>query len=173
MPPQPARRPAAALLLALLVLPPCPAAADQGFLRLFSPAEQLGGELTLDDLGAPMLPPLALAEQARVRASRDPFAALPEHWRAPWRRIKATTPGVQWRPARRVVASWPGLSAASMVPLLQHSDGSVDVFLDGPGTPALAEALKALLDRLGLPPAGSVQPLLLELQPRPWVSSLQ
>ena len=156
------------------MVPPLPVAAfEQGYLRLFTPSERLGGELTLQDLDGPVLPPLALAEQARLRRSTDPFGALPERWRRPWRRIMANAPGVRWRPARRLVASWPGLPAALLVPVLLHSDGSVDVFLDAPGAAPVAAALEALLKRLELPAAGSVQPLQLELQPRPLRSSLQ
>jgi len=64
-----------------------------------------------------------------------------------------------------------------LVPMVLHSDGSVDVFLDHPpptaasGTSSVLErAISALLERLALPPAGALQPLLLELQPRPSAS---
>lgn len=157
-----------------MTLPPLPLAAfEQGYLRQFTPSERLGGELTLQDLNAPPLPPLALAEQARLRRSSDPFGALSEPWRRPWRRIMASTPRVRWRPVRRLVASWPGLPAVLLVPVLLHSDGSVDVFLDAPGSAPVAAALEALLERLDTPPSGSVQPLQLELQPRPLRSSPQ
>lgn len=150
-----------------MLLPSPALALDQGFLRLFTPAEQLGGELTLQDLQAPPLVPLALAEQGRERNSNDPFVSLPSRWRRPWQRLQAATPGWRWRRVRRLVASWPALPAAVLVPLVVHSDGNVDVFLEGPGPAAVSAALESLIARLGTPPPGSVQPLLLELQPRP------
>jgi len=161
-------------VLILAALQPLPAAALDGVVwRSFSPAERLGGELTLQDLNAPPQPAIALAEKARQRLSPDPFAALPEPWQRPWRQLRASTPRVRWHAARRVVTTWPQLLTPLTVPLLLHSDGTADVFLDGPGPAAVSAALTALLDRLTPPPAGSVQPLLLELQPRPAVSSLQ
>jgi len=160
-----------ALAALLWLLPPGPAqAGDLRFLQLFTPAEQLGGELTLQDLQAPPLAPLALAEQGRQRRSRDPFVALPPTWRRPWRQLQATTPAWRWQRAQLLTASWPDLPAPVVVPLVLHSDGTVDVFLDGPGAPAVTAALQSLLTRLAMPPKGSVQPLQLELQPRPLLS---
>ena len=131
----------------------------------------MGGELTLQDLQAPSLAPVALAEQGRQRRSRDPFVALPPSGRRPWQRLRrATSPPLQWQRLRLLTASWPDLPAPVVVPLVLHSDGTVDVFLDGPGSPSVTAALQSLLSRLAAPPRGSVQPLQLELQPRPLLS---
>lgn len=142
---------------------PAPASAD--LLAGFSPAERLGGELTVHDLAAPPLSPLALAEQGRLRNSNDPLAALPLPWRTPMRQLLPAPSRLRWQRARRVHASWAGLKGPVLVPLVLHSDGTADVFLDGPGNQPLEQALTALLGRLGPPPPGTLQPLLLEFVP--------
>jgi hypothetical protein len=159
--------------LLLLVLAAAPAGAEAPrpgpgavLLQQFSPSEQLGGELTALDLEAPLLSPLAMAEQGRVRNSRDPLEALPRPWRQPLRRLLPSQASLRWQRARVVHGSWPRLPRALVVPLVLHSDGSVDVFLDASGGAAVEQALNHLLQRLDLPPAGSIQPLLLELHPR-------
>lgn len=157
-----------AALLLLALGGPAPASAD--LLAGYSPAERLGGELTVRDLQAPPLSPLALAEQGRLRNSNDPLEGLPLPWRTPLRQLLPAPSRLRWQRARRVHASWAGLRGPVLVPLVLHSDGTADVFLDGPGNQPLEQALTALLERLGSPPAGTIQPLLLELQPRPGTS---
>lgn len=144
------------------------AAAD--LLLQFSPAERLGGELTAGDLQAPPLSPLALAEQGRQRNSSDLLEALPMPWRQPLRRVLPPPSQRRWLRARLLHASWPGLRHPVIVPLALHGDGSADVFLDGPGSLPLQDALSNLIVRLELPPQGAIQPLLLLLQPRPALS---
>ena len=114
--------------------------------------------------------PLALAEQGRLRNSKDPLEALPLPWRTPLRQLLPAPSRLRWQRARRIHASWPGLRRPVRVPLVLHSDGTADVFLDGPGNQPLELALTSLLERLGSPPTGSIQPLLLEFQPRPGLS---
>ena len=166
--------PERALAFGLLSLA-CALPAAAGVLDQFTPAEQLGGVLELVDRHAPPLSPLALAEQGRQRNSSDPLLALPLTWRLPMRRQLQLQPRLRWLPARLLRSSWPGLRRALLVPLVLHSDGSVDVYLDRPEAGASADnqlehALGTVIERLNLPPAGSLQPLLLELQPRPSVS---
>ena len=72
-------RPGLRLLVALqlgLVPLGCPLRAQSLWLLQFTPAEQLGGLVTRQDLDAPPLSPVALAEQGRQRNSADPLAAL-------------------------------------------------------------------------------------------------
>lgn len=142
-------------------------------MQQFSASEQLGGEITVVDLQAPSLSPLALAEQGRVRNSPDPLQALPSRWRQPLRNLLPPQSTLRWQRARVVHGSWPNLQSQMEVPLVLYSDGSVDVFLDSPGAGLVEAALKNLLLRLDTPPAGSLQPLLFELQPRLATSPLR
>ena len=154
-----------------------PVRAESLWLQQFTPAEQLGGPLTRQDLEAPTLSPVALAEQGRQRSSDDPLAALPSIWRHQMRQVLPPRSRLGWQPARVLHSSWPHLGRALLVPVVLYSDGRVDVFLDDPGgAPAGAatqQALTALLQRLDRPPQGMLQALLLELQPRPPLSPLQ
>lgn len=150
-----------------------PAAA--GVLDQFTPAERLGGALELVDREAPPLSPLALAEQGRQRNSGDPLVVLPLEWRRPLRQQLPPQGRLRWQRARVLRSSWPGLRASLLVPMVLHSDGSVDVFLDRPAAGTadpnpLEQAISALIERLVPPPEGALQPLLLELQPRPSAS---
>lgn len=154
-----------------------PVRAQSLWLLQFTPAEQLGGLLTRQDLDAPPLSPVALAEQGRQRNSADPLAALPSLWRYQMRQVLPPRSRLGWQPARVLHSSWPRLGRALLVPVVLYSDGRVDVFLDDPGAApdgaATQQALTALLQRLDRPPQGTLQALLLELQPRPPLSPLQ
>ena len=165
---------ASQLVPALLVRP---VRAESLWLLQFTPAEQLGGPLNRQDLEAPPLSPVALAEQGRLRNSSDPLVALPPLWRRQLRQVLPPRSNLGWQPARRLHSSWPQLDRPLLVPVVLYSDGRVDVFLDDPGTAptgaAVQQALTALLQRLDRPPQGTLQALLLELQPRPPLSPLQ
>ena len=154
-----------------------PVRAGSLWLVQFTPAEQLGGPLTRQDLEAPPLSPVALAEQGRQRNSTDPLVALPPLWRRQLRQVLPPRSRLGWQPARVLHSSWPRLDRPLMVPVVLYSDGRVDVFLDDPGNAptgaAVQQALTALLQRLDRPPQGTLQALLLELQPRPALSLLQ
>jgi hypothetical protein len=175
------RRTPALLLLVALQLGPLslvrPVRAQSLWLLQFTPAEQLGGMLTRQDLDAPPLSPVALAEQGRQRNSDDPLTALPSVWRRQMRQVLPPRSRLAWQPARVLHSSWPRLDRPLLVPVVLYSDGRVDVFLDDPGAApagaATQQALTALLQRLDRPPQGTLQALLLELQPRPPSSPLQ
>ena len=162
------------LLSALLVRP---VRAESLWLLQFTPAERLGGPLSRQDLEAPPLSPVALAEQGRLRNSGDPLVALPPLWRRQLRQVLPPRSSLGWQPARILHSSWPQLDRSLLVPVVLYSDGRVDVFLDNPGPAptgaAVQQALTALLLRLDRPPRGTLQALLLELQPRPPLSPLQ
>lgn len=164
-------------LVPLPVLPVAPLRAESLWLLQFTPAERLGGVLTRQDLEAPPLAPVALAEQGRQRNSADPLVALPSRWRRQMRQALPPQSQLGWQPARVLHSSWPRLDRALSVPVVLYSDGRVDVFLDDPGAApagaATQQALTAVLQRLERPPRGTLQALLLELQPRPPLSPLQ
>ncbi len=139
--------------------------------RSFTPAELLGGPLTLHDLQAAPIPAVALSERARLARSSDPLAPLPQAWREPMRRalnainIPSTLrPPVQLEAARVVHVPSMKVSRAVAVPLALQSDGSVDL-LSKPEDPAVLEAIRGWSGRQDLPASGRLAPAIVHVEP--------
>ena len=104
--------------------------ANQLLIREYRPSELLGGALGLNDIQAPTMPALALAERARWAGSTDPLAPLPSDWREPMRRALGTLPsqprsGGRLETARIVHVPSNRIRTSTDVPLALQSDGSV------------------------------------------------
>ena len=139
--------------------------------RSFTPAELLGGSLTLQDLQAEPIPAVALSERARLARSSDPLAPLPQAWREPMRRalnaINIPTPlqpPAQLEAARVVHVPSMKVSRAIAVPLALQSDGSVDL-LSKPEDPAVLEAIRGWSGRQDPPALGRVAPAIVHVEP--------
>lgn len=131
----------------------------------FRNSDLLGGALTLTDLRAPSMPPLAVAEQARLSSSDDPLAPLPSVWRAPMRAALRQLPlppsGIT--SARVVHVPSTRVKRPTPVPLALQSDGSVDV-LSSPDPEALKD-IESWSRRQKPPQRGTVTPAVVNLQP--------
>jgi hypothetical protein len=140
--------------------------------RNFSRAELLGGVLTINDLGAPAMPPVARAERARWASSGDPMAPLPRNLREPMRQAIRTLPGpaptmsAKLEQARVIYVPSSRVSRPTQVPLAVQADGTVDV-LSSPDDPAVIEDIREWSSRQPAPAAGSVTPAVINLEPIP------
>lgn len=139
--------------------------------RSFTPAELLGGTLTLKDLQAAPTPSVALSERARLARSSDPLAPLPQAWREPMRRAlnainipSPLKPSAQLEAARVVHVPSMKVSRATAVPLVLQSDGSVDL-LSKPEDPAVLEAIRGWSGRQDLPASGRLAPAIVHVEP--------
>jgi hypothetical protein len=139
--------------------------------RSFTPAELLGGSLTLQDLQAEPIPAVALSERARLARSSDPLAPLPQAWREPMRRAlnainipSPLQPPAQLEAARVVHVPSMKVSRAIAVPLALQSDGSVDL-LSKPEDPAVLEAIRGWSGRQDPPALGRVAPAIVHVEP--------
>jgi len=139
--------------------------------RSFTPAELLGGSLTLQDLHAEPIPAVALSERARLARSSDPLAPLPQVWREPMRRAlnainipSSLQPPAQLEAARVVHVPSMKVSRAIAVPLALQSDGSVDL-LSKPEDPAVLEAIRGWSGRQDPPALGRVAPAIVHVEP--------
>jgi hypothetical protein len=139
--------------------------------RSFTPAELLGGPLTLRDLQAEPIPAVALSERARLARSSDPLAPLPQAWREPMRRAlnainisSPLKPPAQLEAARVVHVPSMKVSRATAVPLALQSDGSVDL-LARPDDPEVLEAIRGWSGRQDLPASGRVAPAIVHVEP--------
>jgi len=139
--------------------------------RSFTPAELLGGALTLHDLQTEPIPAVALSERARLARSSDPLAPLPQAWREPMRRAlnainipSPLQPPAQLEAARVVHVPSMKVSRAIAVPLALQSDGSVDL-LSKPEDPAVLEAIRGWSGRQDLPALGRVAPAIVHIEP--------
>jgi hypothetical protein len=139
--------------------------------RSFTPAELLGGSLTLQELQAESIPAVALSERARLARSSDPLAPLPQAWREPMRRAlnainipSPLQPPAQLEAARVVHVPSMKVSRAIAVPLALQSDGSVDL-LSKPEDPALLEAIRGWSGRQDPPALGRVAPAIVHVEP--------
>ena len=139
--------------------------------RSFTPAELLGGSLTLQELQAESIPAVALSERARLARSSDPLAPLPQAWREPMRRAlnainipSPLQPPAQLEAARVVHVPSMKVSRAIAVPLALQSDGSVDL-LSKPEDPAVLEAIRGWSGRQDPPALGRVAPAIVHVEP--------
>jgi len=139
--------------------------------RSFTPAELLGGALTLKDLQVAPSPAVALSERARLARSSDPLAPLPQAWREPMRRAlnainipSPLKPAAQLEAARVVHVPSMKVSRATAVPLALQSDGSVDL-LSKPEDPAVLEAIRGWSGRQDLPASGRLAPAIVHVEP--------
>jgi len=139
--------------------------------RSFTPAELLGGVLTLGDLQTEPIPAVALSERARLARSSDPLAPLPQAWREPMRRAlnainipSPLQPPAQLEAARVVHVPSMKVSRAIAVPLALQSDGSVDL-LSKPEDPAVLEAIRGWSGRQDPPGLGRVAPAIVHVEP--------
>jgi hypothetical protein len=139
--------------------------------RSFTPAELLGGALTLHDLQAEPIPAVALSERARLARSSDPLAPLPQAWREPMRRAlnainihSPLQPPAQLEAARVVHVPSMKVSRPIAVPLALQSDGSVDL-LSKPEDPAVLEAIRGWSGRQDPPALGRVAPAIVHVEP--------
>ncbi len=139
--------------------------------RSFTPAELLGGVLTLGDLQTEPIPAVALSERARLARSSDPLAPLPQAWREPMRRAlnainisSPLQPPAQLEAARVVHVPSMKVSRAIAVPLALQSDGSVDL-LSKPEDPAVLEAIRGWSGRQDPPALGRVAPAIVHVEP--------
>ena len=139
--------------------------------RSFTPAELLGGALTLKDLQGAPTPAIALSERARLARSSDPLGPLPQAWREPMRRAlnainipSPLKPAAQLEAARVVHVPSMKVSRATAVPLALQSDGSVDL-LSKPEDPAVLEAIRGWSGRQDLPASGRLAPAIVHVEP--------
>lgn len=139
--------------------------------RSFTPAELLGGALTLHDLDAAPIPAVALSERARLARSADPLAPLPQAWREPMRHalnaISITSPlkrPALLESARVVHVPSMKVTRTTAVPLALQSDGSVDL-LTKPEDPAVLEAIRGWSGRQDLPASGRLTPAIVHVEP--------
>ncbi len=140
--------------------------------RNFSKAEQLGGVLTIEDLGTPAMPLVARAERARWARSGDPMAPLPRNLREPMRQAIRTLPAptatktAKLQQARVIYVPSTRVSKPTQVPLAVQADGTVDV-LTHPDDPGVIEDIKEWSSRQPAPSAGTVTPAVINLEPIP------
>jgi hypothetical protein len=140
--------------------------------RNFSRSELLGGVLTIQDIGAPAMPPLARAERARWASSGDPMAPLPQNLREPMRQAIHTlqpptpTKAAKLEPARVIYVPSTRVRRSTQVPLAVQADGTVDV-LSKPDDPGVIEDIKEWSSRQPAPAAGTVTPAVINLEPIP------
>lgn len=139
--------------------------------RSFTPAELLGGALTLDELHIAPIPAVALSERARLARFSDPLAPLPQAWREPMRHAlnainipSPLKPSAQLEAARVVHIPSLKVSRAIAVPLALQSDGSVDL-LTKPEDPAVLEAIRGWSGRQDLPASGRLAPAIVHVEP--------
>jgi hypothetical protein len=145
--------------------------ANQLLMREYGPSELLGGALGLNDIQAPTMPALAMAERARWAGSSDPLAPLPIDWREPMRRALGTLPGQSrsgghLETARIVHVPSNRIRTSTDVPLALQSDGSVDI-LSKPDDPAVVDEIRTWSRRQQAPAAGNVTPAVVRLHPMP------
>ncbi len=189
--PDPGRRPAVALRSSSPAGRPKPSAATASFTiegpslgttglgsartllqRNFSNSELLGGVLTIQDLGAPAMPPVARAERARWASSGDPMAPLPQSLREPMRQAIRTLPAptptktAKLQQGRVIHVPSTRVSKPTQVPLAVQADGTVDV-LSQPDDPAVIEDIKEWSSRQPAQAPGTVTPTVVNLQPIP------
>jgi len=140
----------------------------------FTPAELLGGPLSLASLQEAPMPALARSERARWQASGDPLAPLSPEWREPMRQAMRQLGAAGPAPATRPVVQQsqmvhvPSLRIRSseQVPVAIHADGTVQVLR----RPAASAALKDIEDwsrRQRLPEPGKVVAAVVSLEPLP------
>ena len=140
----------------------------------FTPAELLGGTLTLASLKEAPMPALARSERARWQASGDPLAPLSSEWREPMRQAmrqlapagKGPSPQPLVQLAQMVHVPSVRIRSSEQVPVAIHADGTVQVLR----RPAAKEALKDIEDwsqRQALPEAGKVVAAVVNLEPLP------
>jgi hypothetical protein len=140
--------------------------------RNFSNSELLGGVLTIQDLGAPAMPPVARAERARWASSGDPMAPLPQSLREPMRQAIRTLPAptptktAKLQQGRVIYVPSTRVSKPTQVPLAVQADGTVDV-LSRPDDPAVIEDIKEWSSRQPAQAPGTVTPTVVNLQPIP------
>lgn len=140
--------------------------------RNFSNSELLGGVLTIQDLGAPSMPPVARAERARWASSGDPMAPLPQSLREPMRQAIRTLPAptpsktAKLQQGRVIYVPSTRVSKPTQVPLAVQADGTVDV-LSQPDDPAVIEDIKEWSSRQPAQAPGTVTPTVVNLQPIP------
>ncbi len=140
--------------------------------RNFSNSELLGGVLTIQDLGAPAMPPVARAERARWASSGDPMAPLPQSLREPMRQAIRTLPAptptktAKLQQGRVIYVPSTRVSKPTQVPLAVQADGTVDV-LSQPDDPAVIEDIKEWSSRQPAQAPGTVTPTVVNLQPIP------
>lgn len=140
--------------------------------RNFSNSELLGGVLTIQDLGAPAMPPVARAERARWASSGDPMAPLPQSLREPMRQAIRTLPAptptktAKLQQGRVIYVPSTRVSKPTQVPLAVQADGTVDV-LSQPDDPAVIEDIKEWSSRQPAQVPGTVTPTVVNLQPIP------
>jgi hypothetical protein len=140
----------------------------------FTPAEQLGGTLTLASLKEAPMPALARSERARWQASGDPLAPLSSEWREPMRQAmrqlgapgKVPSPKPLVQQAQMVYVPSVRIRSSEQVPVAIHADGTVQVLRP----PAAKEALQDIEDwsqRQALPESGKVVAAVVSLEPLP------
>ncbi|MEB3317232.1 MAG: hypothetical protein VKO39_03730 [Cyanobacteriota bacterium] len=148
--------------------------------RLYSRSELLGGELTLEDLNEPVMPPLARAERAQWSRSGDPLSPLPPLWREPMRKALHsltqnelprssaasgnTKEKIDIDTARFIHVPSTRIRRASEVPLALQADGSVDI-LSQPDDPAVIEEINRWSAKQKLPAQGKIRPAVIQLHP--------
>lgn len=132
----------------------------------FRRSDLLGGPLGLSDIDAPAMPPLALAERARLSTTTDPLAPLPRSWRTPMRKALRSLPrpAASVTPARVIHVPSTRVTRPTPVPLALQSDGTVDI-LSRPEDPAVLREIEVWSSRQTPPQAGSVTPAVVNLQP--------
>lgn len=135
--------------------------------RAYSRAELLGGSLGLDGLRSPLMPPLALAEQARLRGSGDPFLPLPLSLRSPMRQAIQQLPSKPSTVQQARVMNVPSarVKAPIQVPVALQSDGSVDILATI--NRSAADDVRDWSRQQPSPPRGSVTPAVINLHPLP------
>ena len=123
----------------------------------------LGDVITLASGQEPAMPALARAERIMQQRSGDPLAAIPVAARGPMRHLLAgyRTPA---QPARQVILPISKAEAGKTLALVQTNSGLVDVY-GPPLTTATTAVLNRWLPSQPPPPAGQLQPLLIELMP--------
>lgn len=136
--------------------------------RAFTRSELLGGSLSLDGLRSPLVPPLALAEQARYRASGDPLSPLPLSLRAPIRQAIQQLPGGSQRVQQAKVTHVPSarVRVATQVPVAIQPDGSVDI-LSRPDSPAVVDEIRDWSKRQVPSARNTVTPAVVNIHPMP------
>lgn len=147
---------------------PRPTAIDP-ITRAYTRAELLGGTLALDGLRSPLVPPLALAEQARYRASGDPLSPLPLPLRAPMRQAMQQlqpTQTVKVQQAKVTHVPSTRVKAPTQVPVAIQGDGSVDI-LAQPTNPAVVEEIRDWSKRQMPSARHTVTPAVVHLHPIP------
>lgn len=124
----------------------------------------LGDVITLASGQEPAMPAMARAEQILQRRSGDPLAAIPIAAREPMRRLLAGYGSPTLR-ARQVILPISKAEASKTLALVQQDSGLIDVY-GPPLTKATTAVLNRWLPSQPPPPAGQLQPLLIELIPQ-------